>query len=389
VWASLALGLVSGTAWLAAVAANMSGKPLGIPLCRDVVPVVLTRTRFGEDWLLRLVLAGLVGACLLALQGLRRGVGAIGWAALFLAALMLGSLGWAGHGATTPGPPGDLHLVADVLHLLAAGLWLGTLIPLAEARRIGDPSWGAITRAATRRFSVLAMTSVATLFSAGLVNTWSLAGTVPTLIGTEYGRLLLAKIAIFLTMVLIAAVNLLRLTPRLADPSGQTAGRVWAAVAQLRRNTFIEAGCGLAVLAIVGVLGTLPPGLHTEPGWPLPFRLDLAALGGQSIVFLAITAVFASGWVVGAVTAAALGTTGGSQYSRLASWFPLDLAGSRCATPSSLPTPPAFIRPVSLTPRRPLRGAPPSMPRTAPYAMGQPGVATAPLLRGCRSTPPI
>jgi uncharacterized membrane protein len=33
VWASLALGLVSGTAWLAAVAANMSGKPLGIPLC--------------------------------------------------------------------------------------------------------------------------------------------------------------------------------------------------------------------------------------------------------------------------------------------------------------------------------------------------------------------
>jgi copper resistance protein D len=264
----MALGLVSGTAWLAAVAANMSGKPLGIPLCRDVVPVVLTRTRFGEDWLLRLVLAGLVGACLLALQGLRRGVGAIGWAALFLAALMLWSLGWAGHGATTPGPPGDLHLVADILHLLAAGLWLGTLIPLslllAEARRIGDPSWGAIMRAATRRFSVLAMTSVATLFSAGLVNTWFLAGTAPTLIGTEYGRLLLAKIAIFLTMVVIAAVNLLRLTPRLADPSARTTGGVWATVAQLRWNTVIEASCGLAVLAIVGVLGTLPPGLHTR-----------------------------------------------------------------------------------------------------------------------------
>ena len=220
-WASLALGLVSGAAWLAPVAANMSGKPLGIALWREVVPVVLTRTQFGQDWLLRLALAALVAVCLLTLQGVRRGVGAIGWAALLLAAVMLASLAWAGHGAATPGTPGDLHLVADILHLLAAGLWVGTLIPLAlllaEARRVGDPGWGAITRAATRRFSVLAMTSVATLFSAGLVNTWFLAGTVPTLIGTEYGRLLLAKIAIFLTMVVIAAVNLLRLTPRLAE----------------------------------------------------------------------------------------------------------------------------------------------------------------------------
>ena len=333
-WASLALGLVSGAAWLAAVAANMSGKPLGIPLCRVVVPVVLTRTQFGEDWLLRLAFAALVGACLLMLQGMRRGVGAIGWAALLLAALMLASLAWAGHGAATPGPPGDLHLAADILHLLAAGLWLGTLIPfallLAEARRIGDPSWAVIARAATRRFSVLAAASVVVLFSGGLVNTWFLAGTVPTLIGTEYGRLLLAKIAIFLTMVLIAAVNLLRLTPRLADPSGQTTGRVWAAVAQLRWNTVIEASCGLAVLAIVGVLGTLPPGLHTEPGWPLPFRLDLGVLARQWVVFLGIVAVCAGGCMVGAVTAAAAGRyrrmaafAAGLMVSLVFGWIPL------------------------------------------------------------------
>jgi putative copper resistance protein D len=333
-WASLALGLVSGAAWLAPVAANMSGKPLGVALWRDVVPVVLTRTQFGEDWLLRLAFAALVGACLLMLQGMRRGVGAIGWAALLLAALMLASLAWAGHGAATPGPPGDLHLAADILHLLAAGLWLGTLIPfallLAEARRIGDPSWAVIARAATRRFSVLAAASVVVLFSGGLVNTWFLAGAVPTLIGTEYGRLLLVKIAFFLAMVVIAAVNLLRLTPRLGDLSGQRTGRVWATVAQLRWNAVFEASCGLAVLAIVGVLGTLPPGLHTEPGWPLPFRLDLGALGRQSIVFLAIIAVWATGCVVGAVTAAAAGHyrrmaafAAGLMVSLLIGWIPL------------------------------------------------------------------
>jgi putative copper resistance protein D len=336
-WASLLLGLVSGAAWLAAVAANMSGNPFGIPLYRDVIPVVLTRTQFGEDWLLRLALAALVGACLLMLQVARRGVGAVGWIALFLAALMLASLAWAGHGAATPGPPGDLHLAADILHLLAAGGWLGTLIPfallLAEARRIGEPSWAAIARAATRRFSALAAASVAILLAAGLVNTWFLAGTVPTLIGTEYGRLLLAKIAFFLAMVVIAAVNLLRLTPRLGDLSSQRTGRVWATVAQLRWNAVVEASCGLAVLAIVGVLGTLPPGFHTEPGWPLPFRLDLGVLARQWFVFLAIVAVCASGCVVGAVTAAAAGHyrrmaafAAGLMVSLVIGWIPLRAA---------------------------------------------------------------
>jgi putative copper export protein/mono/diheme cytochrome c family protein len=273
--------------------------------------MVLTHTRFGEDWLLRLGVAGLVGASLLALHRLRWGVGTVCWIGLFLAALMLASLAWAGHGAATPGPPGDLHLAADILHLLAAGGWLGTLIPfallLAEARRIGDPSWAAIARATTRRFSVLAVASVAILFSAGLVNTWFLTGTIPALIGTEYGHLLLAKIAIFAAMVVIGAVNMLRLTPRLADPSGKGTSRIWTAVAQLRWNAVVEASCGLAVLAIVGVLGILRPGLHTEPGWPLPFRLDLGALTPQWIVLLAIIGAFASGCAVGVATAAAAG----------------------------------------------------------------------------------
>jgi len=310
-WASLALAIGSGTAWLVAVAANMSGKPVGISLCRDVLPVVLTRTRFGEDWLLRLTLAGLLGCCLLARQGRRRAVGAIGWVALLLAALMLVSLTWAGHGGATPGPPGDLHLLADILHLLGAGFWLGTLLPLAllltEARQTGDTNWAAVVGTATRRYSILAMASVTVLLAGGLVNTWFLTGTVPALVGTEYGRLLLAKIGLFIAMLIVAAVNLLRLTPRLASADGGTRNVVRRTVFQLRRNSLIEASLGFCVLAIVGALGTLPPGLHTEPGWPLPFRVDLEVLTLQSVVFLAILGVFASGCAIAAVTAAAAG----------------------------------------------------------------------------------
>src|SRR5579863_5283499 len=63
-WASLALLVASGAAWLIAVAARMSGRPLGAVISQDVLPIVLLRTRFGEDWLARLVLAGLLSPCL-------------------------------------------------------------------------------------------------------------------------------------------------------------------------------------------------------------------------------------------------------------------------------------------------------------------------------------
>ena len=348
-WASLALAIGSGAAWLVAVAAGMSGKPLGIPLCRDVVPVVLTRTRFGEDWLLRLALAALLGFCLLGQGRRRRTSGAIGWTGLFLAALMLASLAWAGHGAATPGPPGDLHLAADIFHLLAAGLWLGTLPPLilllAEARRTRDANWAVVARTATRRYSTLAVASVTVLLAAGVVNTWFLAGTVPALVGTEYGRLLVAKIGLFIVMLMVAAVNLLRLTPRLAGPAGGTRSVVWRTVARLQGNARIEAALGLGVLAIVGALGILPPGLHTVPGWPFPFRLDIGVLTVGSNILLAILALTVCICAIAAAAMAAAGRhrqmaafAAGLVLCLAVGWIPLRPAIER-AYPTSYYTP--------------------------------------------------
>jgi len=309
-WASLALALGSGAAWLVAVTAGMSGKPLGTTLSQRAVPIVLTRTQFGEDWLLRFALAVLLGFCLF-----RRGrppwrmSRAIGWTALFLAAAMLASLAWAGHGAATPGSLGDLHLAADFIHLLAAGLWLGTLPALifflADGQRTGDPNWAAVTAMAIRRYSTLAIASVTVLLIGGVVNTWFLAGTVPTLVGTEYGCLLLTKIGLFVAMLMVAAVNLLRLAPRLAV-SG-TGNLVSRAAARLQANARIETALGFGVVAIVSVLGTLPPGLHSEPGWPFPFRLDVSVLSPGSQILLAALALIISICAIAAVAAAAAG----------------------------------------------------------------------------------
>lgn len=308
-WGSLLLALVSGAGWLVAVSMQMSGQPLTTVVSQGVVGIVLSRTRFGQISLARFVVAVLLACCLLARQ--RWPGRAWNGAGLALGGGMLAGLAWAGHGGSTPGRPGDLHLAADICHLLAAGAWLGSLIPLAlllaEARRIGDPSWAALARRAVLRFSVLAAASVVILFIAGLVNTWFLAGTVPALIGTTYGRLLLAKIAIFATMVTVAAVNLLRMAPRLAPTPAERWSRLWVAAGHLRRNALVEAGLGLVVLAIVGVLGILPPGLHTEPGWPLPFRFELGALPTTADVVLVILAAFAAGCLIAGVATAAAG----------------------------------------------------------------------------------
>jgi putative copper resistance protein D len=304
-WACLVLLLVSGAGWLLAVAADISGESVSQVLSQGTVGVVLTDTQFGKDWLLRLTGAVLLGALLGARRERRPRIDAAAcWASLMLAALLLASLAWAGHGAATAGPAGDLHLAGDLLHLLAAGTWLGTLPPLAlllnKARR-GGARWSAIARAATRRYSTVAIISVVALLAGGLINIWFLAGTVPALVGTEYGRLLLAKIALFIAMLTIASVNLLRLGPRLADAA------VSRTVGQLRRNALIETALGFGVLIIVGFLGILPPGLHTEPGWPFPFRLNFAVLPVGSMVAVAISAALISACAIAAMALAAAG----------------------------------------------------------------------------------
>ena len=111
-------------------------------------------------------------------------------------------------------------------------------------------------RTATLRFSTLGIASVGTVLATGIVNTFELTGNVAALFGTGYGRLLLVKIALFLTMLAIAAVNRTRLTPQLVA-GGAAAG---PALRQLRTNALIEAVIGALILFIVAMLGTLPPG---------------------------------------------------------------------------------------------------------------------------------
>jgi putative copper resistance protein D len=269
-WIGLVFAVISGAAWLVLTAAAMSEQPVAGVFSGGVLWTVLSDTTFGNDWLARAVLACLLAGLLIpALSKQRIASRPIKSALVISAAALAGSLAWAGHAAGGLGVEAAVHPVADVLHLVAAAAWVGALVPLTLLLGTVTPDAAAlpIARTATLRFSTLGIASVATLLLSGLINTWYLAGSVSALVGTDYGRLLLAKIALFLCMVAIAAFNLFRLTPPIVKIADVAAAL--PALRQLRRNAAIEAIAGAIVLVIVAVLGTLPPAIHAAHQHPV------------------------------------------------------------------------------------------------------------------------
>ena len=93
----------------------------------------------------------------------------------------------------------------------------------------------------------------------GVFNSWVIVGSLTGLVSTDYGRLLLVKIALFLAMLSLAAVNRLRLTPLIQHKSHAVAGP--KALRRIRMNAVLEAAIGLLIVAVVSLLGTLSPSL--------------------------------------------------------------------------------------------------------------------------------
>jgi len=256
-WTGLAIAAASGAIWFQLQAASMSGLPLGEAMTPDVLLTVLNQTQFGLVSEIRLVLAVILAGCL-AYDGLVLSR----WLGLASVLGLTATIAWTGHGGSTAGEAGVLHLTADVLHLTAAAAWIGGLVSLAwllvETRR--DPGRASLARNATRRFSTLGIVSVGTLFLTGFVNSWFLVGSFNALLAIEYGRLLTLKIGLFVIMVAFAAINRLWLTPQLVF--SPESGPQPNSLRQLTRNSMIEIGLGLAIYGIVGVLGTLHPASH-------------------------------------------------------------------------------------------------------------------------------
>jgi putative copper resistance protein D len=254
--AAAALALISCVAWFLLTTASMAGD-LAAALDPAALRTVITSTDFGPLWLAQLALV-LVVLGLVAAQPRR----VPSWAAALVSGVAPAALAETGHARATSGWLSPVHVVADAAHLLAAGIWLGGLWPLglalARHRSAAGTKDDLAVGALLSGFSGVGYLAVAVLALTGLVNAWFLVGSVDRLRTSAYGRLLLAKLALFLIMASLAAANRFWITPALASERSADAPR-W--LTRVRRHVAFEQALGVAVIAVVSALGTLePPG---------------------------------------------------------------------------------------------------------------------------------
>ncbi|QXZ16385.1 copper homeostasis membrane protein CopD [Pseudomonas sp. AO-1] len=240
------IGALLSVAGLVLMTSAMSGETELAALWPHL-QMMLLETDVGLAWALRMIALIVV----LIQPGM--------WLASTAGAVVLSSLAWSGHGAMDEGSLRFWHFLSDILHLLAAGAWLGGMLALVLlARGRVDEARIRLLAEAVKRFEWVGATIVLTLSVSGVVNYLFIVGPRldDVLLGT-YGVLLAIKVVLFAGMLVLAALNRFHLGPAL-ERSLRDGQHVIAANA-LRRSVLLELGMALLIVALVAWLGTLSP----------------------------------------------------------------------------------------------------------------------------------
>lgn len=151
---------------------------------------------------------------------------------------------------------GQFAGLAKPAHLLAGGLWIGTLfvlivvgVPAVWRRAEPRERRGALVAGMVRAFSPLALGMGGLLAACGVVLVFRELERVDQLWSTPYGIALLCKLAVVAVVFGLGAWNWRRLKPRLGDE---------AAAIALRGSAHRELLAALVVIVITAILASLP-----------------------------------------------------------------------------------------------------------------------------------
>ena len=240
-----ALALAGRLGMQAAALAGPGGSGAG-----GTLPAVLD-TGWGRAWAAQAAGAAAYLAALLLAR--RREVA--GWRAAAAAlAVVAAGTAWAGHAAAVERGRA-VALLADGLHLLGAGAWMGTLalllgVGIPAALRAPSGGRGVGVAALLRAFSPIALAGAGTAAATGVASALFHLGAPAELWGSGYGRALLLKLALLALAALAGFRNWRVLTPALEGDAGARA---------LRRTVAAEVGVGVLVVLVTAVLVALPP----------------------------------------------------------------------------------------------------------------------------------
>ena len=216
-------------------------------LDRTTICAVLFETSVGTALLVWCALSVLLTATLLVPARL------LDVATATASGLLLASLALTGHAVMDGGGLGFAHQTNDALHVLAAGAWLGSLVPLLLILTVlDDPRLRARAGLALRRFSIAGHGAVALVVVTGAANTAMILKQWPLEWSSPYRLLLSGKIAVVLCMAGLAIVNRYVVVPRMrAHGSGGARA--------LRLGIIAEILLGITAIGCVSLFGLLEP----------------------------------------------------------------------------------------------------------------------------------
>ena len=257
------LGLWSAIALLVTAVIRLYAQSLAMHGARDALEplyilAMVARTTWGWGWLLQLagvliVIGGLASA--------RRGRAA-GWLAAALGGVALAvSPALSGHAAATP-DRAAIAVIADALHVIGAGGWLGSLlfvlaVGLPVAMALGADRRGAVVARLVNAFSPAALFFAAILVLTGVFAAWLHIGFSSALWTSAYGQMLLRKLVILALVLGLGAWNWLRLKPTLGTDD---------AARRLKRSATVELALATVVVIITAILVATPPPMEMDGG---------------------------------------------------------------------------------------------------------------------------
>jgi copper resistance protein D len=255
------IGLVAALALLptalirwAAQVADMADPSEPVHDWRALSMAVTAHTRWGHIWIAHVALAIVAAVAFAAARAGRR----TGWIVAGVMALALSATpALSGHAAEAERMGGAVVVViADVLHVIAGGLWLGTLAVLAAVGLTRRTTAIESVVQTVGTFSPLALCSAALLALSGAVAAWAHLGTLSAIWTTRYGLTLCVKLGLVGLVLAAGAFNWRQLTPRLAarDPGAQPT---------FARAVATELTLGLLVFLVTAILVATPlPGME-------------------------------------------------------------------------------------------------------------------------------
>jgi copper transport protein len=192
---------------------------------------------------------------------LQAGLGVLAVVGFSMAALGIGA-GWdlaaAGVilGALRPVFLGQWARLINPVHMLAGGMWIGTLFYLVVAgivptlrSGLSPERRGAFVMEMVGRFSPFALASAAVLATFGVITAWRHLKSLSALWTTPYGVALIVKLCAVGLVLALGAWNWRRQRPLLGTEGGARS---------LRRSATLELTAAAIVLVITSVLVSLP-----------------------------------------------------------------------------------------------------------------------------------